>query len=183
MSTAAVKAKGQVKVPLLDLKAQYRQIEEEILHALQEVCAGQNFILGEHVKRLEQEVSEYSQCAHGIGVSSGTDALLVALMALGVGPNDEVLTTPFTFFATGGVIARLGARPIFCDIDSASFNLTADSVAEAIETRCEARQGQLVNRTTGGRRAAQEVLALPIYPELNSTQLEHVVESLRSFYH
>lgn len=150
MSVGTAKDKARVQVPLLDLKAQYRQIEPEILNALQEVCSSQYFILGERVKELEEKVADYCQCSHGIGVSSGTDALLVALMALGIGPGDEVLTTPFTFFATGGVIARLGARPIFCDVASADFNLTAASVAEAIERRCEVRDGSLVNRTSGG---------------------------------
>ncbi len=137
-------------VPLLDLQAQYRQIEEPILEALRRVCASQWFILGEHVRELEQRIAEYCQCEHAIGMSSGTDALLAALMALEVGPGDEVVTTSFSFFATAGVVARLGAGPLFCDVDPATFNLTAETVERAVETRCERRGDRLVNRATGG---------------------------------
>src|ERR1035441_2498204 len=107
-------------VPLLDLKAQFAQISAEVMPLINQVCASQQFILGEHVRALEAEVARYCGSAAGIGVSSGTDALLLALMALEVGSGDEVLTSPFTFFATAGTIARVGARPIFCDIDAAT---------------------------------------------------------------
>jgi dTDP-4-amino-4,6-dideoxygalactose transaminase len=138
-------------VPLLDLKAQYEQIETEIMDALREVCASQRFILGPRVQELEERIAVYVGCQHGVGVSSGTDALLVALMALGVRPGDEVITTPFSFFATAGAVVRLGARPLFSDIDPVTFNLSADSVADTIATHCESRGGVLVNRRTGGR--------------------------------
>jgi dTDP-4-amino-4,6-dideoxygalactose transaminase len=137
-------------VPLLDLKAQYRAIEAEIMEAIRDVCAGQHFILGRRVRELEEHIAEYSQCRYGVGVSSGTDALLAALMAVDVGPGDEVITTPFTFFATGGTIARLGARPLFCDIEPHTYNLSPDAVADLITTSCEVRDGGLVNQKTGG---------------------------------
>src|SRR5258708_8974815 len=114
-------------VPLLDLKAQYAQIRAEVLAVIEDVCASQRFILGEHVLALEAELASYTAASAGIGVSSGTDALLLALMAVGVGAGDEIITSPFTFFATAGTIARLGARPVFCDIDPGSFNLSPTS--------------------------------------------------------
>jgi dTDP-4-amino-4,6-dideoxygalactose transaminase len=150
MQSITSQLRESVEVPLLDLRAQYRAIEAEITEALQEICASQQFILGPHVRKLEECIAEYSQCRYGIGVSSGTDALLVALMALDVGPGDEVITTSFTFFATGGTVSRLGARPIFCDIDPVTYNLSPHAVAEFIARRCTLRDGRLVNRQTDG---------------------------------
>jgi dTDP-4-amino-4,6-dideoxygalactose transaminase len=138
-------------VPLLDLKAQYAQIRAEVMPIIEEVCASQRFILGDQVLGLEAEVAAYCASSAGIGVSSGTDALLLALMALGVGAGDEIITSPFTFFATAGTIARLGARPVFCDIDPVSFNLSPQAVAEFIERHCSVQSGHLINRATGGR--------------------------------
>ncbi len=103
-------------VPFLDLGPQYREIEPEVMKVIREVCANQTFILGEPVQELEERIAEYSQSKYGIGVSSGTDALLAALMALEVGIGDEVITTPYTFFATAGAISRLGARPLFWEL-------------------------------------------------------------------
>jgi len=141
----------RLAVPLLDLQAQYRAIEPEVMDALREVCARQQFILGPRVTELEERIAEYSGCRYGVGLSSGTDALLAALMALEIGPGDEVITTAFSFFATAGTIARLGARPLFADIDPTTYNLSSAGVAELIAGQCEMRAGGLVNRTTGGR--------------------------------
>src|SRR5688572_26798033 len=148
---AKPEAVTRMEVPLLDLKGQYQALKAEILPVIEKVCASQNFILGAYVKELEQRVAAYSQAAHGIGMSSGTDALLVALMALEVGHGDEVLTTPYTFFATGGTVARVGARPVYCDIDPRTYNLSAASVQAFIDERCEEKGGALVNKRTGGR--------------------------------
>jgi dTDP-4-amino-4,6-dideoxygalactose transaminase len=139
----------KMTVPLLDLRAQYETLKADVLLVIEKVCAGQNFILGPYVRELEQRVAAYSQAPHGIGVSSGTDALLLALMALEVGHGDEVLTTPYTFFATGGTVARVGARPVYLDIDPATFNISPRAVQGYIDEHCELRSGKLINRRSG----------------------------------
>jgi dTDP-4-amino-4,6-dideoxygalactose transaminase len=138
-------------VPLLDLKAQFAQIRAEVMPVIEQVCVSQRFILGEHVLALEAELARYCASSEGIGVSSGTDALLLALMALGVGKGDEVITSPFTFFATAGTIARLGARPVFCDIEPDTFNLSPAAVRGFLDKQCSFAAGELINRSTGGR--------------------------------
>jgi dTDP-4-amino-4,6-dideoxygalactose transaminase len=140
-----------MQVPLLDLKLQYRDLKSQIQAAIEKVCASQHFILGPAVRELESNIAAYSHCDYGIGVSSGTDALLVALMALGIGADDEVITSPYTFFATAGTIARTGARPLFCDIDPETFNISPGALQALIEERCELRGREWVNRRTGGR--------------------------------
>ena len=145
-----VPAASRMEVPLLDLKGQYQALKAEILPVIEKVCASQNFILGPYVKELEQRVAAYSQAAHAIGLSSGTDALLIALMALDVGHGDEVITTPYTFFATGGTVTRVGARPIYVDIDPKTYNISPQAVQAFIDKECELRGDKLVNRKTGG---------------------------------
>ena len=140
-----------MKVPLLDLKPQYQALKADIDAAIARVCESQYFILGPAIKEFEGAVAAYSQTPHGIGVSSGTDALLLALMGLGIGQGDEVITSSYTFFATGGTIARSGARPIFLDIDPATFNLSPALVRGFLEQQCERREGGVFNRATGGR--------------------------------
>lgn len=127
-----------MKVPLLDLKAQYATIRNEVTAALERVFESQQFVLGAEVQALEEEIARYSQTQFGIGCASGSDALLLALMACGVGEGDEVITTPFSFFATASTITRLGARPVFVDIDEKSYNLDPLLVARAITERTKA---------------------------------------------
>jgi dTDP-4-amino-4,6-dideoxygalactose transaminase len=127
-----------MKVPLLDLKAQYAAIKAEIDAAMADVFESQHFILGPQVENCEKAVAAYSQCEHGIGVSSGSDALLACLMAENIGPGDEVVTTPYTFFATAGAIARVGAIPVFVDIDPLSYNLDTTQLRSHITKRTRA---------------------------------------------
>ncbi|NOZ87291.1 MAG: DegT/DnrJ/EryC1/StrS family aminotransferase [Deltaproteobacteria bacterium] len=125
-------------VPLLDLKADFDPIASEVRSAIEGVLDTQRFILGPEVEALEQEIAGYSRASYGIGVSSGSDALLVSLMALGIGPGDEVVTTPFTFFATVGAISRLGARPVFADIEEKTFNLAPGAIEDVITDKTKA---------------------------------------------
>jgi len=150
MTIAAPAVANADPVPLLDLKAQHLSIKEEVMEAVREVCEAQRFILGPQVDLIEKQIADYSHCEFGIGVSSGTDALLAALMALDVGPGDEVITTPYTFFATGGAVSRLGATPVFCDIDAGTFNLSPSSVQKFIDENCSLENGRLINRRTRG---------------------------------
>lgn len=127
-----------MNVPLLDLKAQYRAIKPEIMAVIEAVCDEQGFILGPRVMELERAVAAYVGARHAVGCASGTDAILLALMAVGVGPGDEVITTPFTFFATAGSISRLGARPVFVDIQADTFNMDPSKIEAAITPRTKA---------------------------------------------
>ncbi|MCP4399098.1 MAG: DegT/DnrJ/EryC1/StrS family aminotransferase [bacterium] len=125
-------------VPLLDLKAQYAAIRHEITPVVEQVLESQRFILGPEVAALEEEVAEYSGTKFAVGVSSGTDALLISLMAAGIGPGDEVITTPYTFFATAGSISRVGAIPVFVDVDPNTYNMNPAFLEEEITSETKA---------------------------------------------
>jgi dTDP-4-amino-4,6-dideoxygalactose transaminase len=127
-----------VPVPMLDLYAQYATLKPQLLAALERVVESQHFINGPEVSQLEAEVAKYCGANHCVGLSSGSDALIVALMALDVGPGDEVITTPYTFFATVGAIVRLGAKPVFVDIDPSTYNIRADKIEECVTPRTKA---------------------------------------------
>lgn len=127
-----------MRVPLLDLKAQYETLRDELEPAIRTVFEEQAFVLGPRVAACEEEIAEYSQCAHACGVSSGTDALLISLMEAEIGPGDEVITSPYTFFATAGAIARVGATPVFVDICPRTFNLCPERVREAVTEKTRA---------------------------------------------
>src|SRR5947207_6361626 len=127
-----------MRVPLLDLDAQYRPLREALLAAMTRVCAGQRFIMGPEIDALERELAAMLGVRHAIAVSSGTDALLLALMALDIKAGDEVVTTTYSFFATAGAIVRLGARPVLVDIDPATFNIDPVQAINAITPRTKA---------------------------------------------
>ncbi len=135
---SVVSEKTKIRVPFLDLKRQYHSIKEEVNSAIQDVLENQAFILGPQVKEFEGLFALYCNTNHAIGVSSGTDALLLALKSLGIGDGDEVITTPFTFFATVESICNVGAKPVFADIDPETYNIRPDSIEKAISKKTKA---------------------------------------------
>ena len=180
-----------MQVPLLDLKPQYAALQDQVMAAIEKVCASQAFILGPAVTELERAVAAYSQCSHGVGVSSGTDALLLALMALDIGPGDAVITSPYTFFATAGTIARTGARPLFVDIEPSSFNISPEALARLLSGECERSGGHLVHRATGARvkavmpvhlygRVADMDALLPLAREYGLAMIEDAAQAIGS---
>jgi len=141
-----------MQVPLLDLKEQYRSLKKEILAVTEAVYESQYFILGERVTALEKSIARYCSTAHAVGVSSGSDALIISLMAAGISTGDMVLTTPYSFFATAGAIARLGAKPIFADIDPQTFNLSPETLEPVME-----------NLTIGERKQVKAIIPVHLY--------------------
>jgi dTDP-4-amino-4,6-dideoxygalactose transaminase len=151
-----------MRVPLLDLSKQYRTLAEPIHEAIDAVLASHRFILGPQVEGFEKAIRVYCKASHAIGVSSGTDGLLAILMALGIGCGDAVITTPYTFFATAGCIARTGAKPLFVDIDPATYNISPAAIEAFLENECEsvgeevvfpqAKHGKLTASPTEGQR-------------------------------
>ena len=132
-----------MKVSLLNLKLQYQGIREEVLKEIENICDNQSFILGENVKALEQEIAKYCNAKFAIGVASGTDAILLPLMAAGIGAGDRVITTPYTFFATAGSIARLNAIPVFVDIEPDTYNIDPDKLEHVIKKQTAAQRSRL----------------------------------------
>jgi dTDP-4-amino-4,6-dideoxygalactose transaminase len=133
-----MKEKVQMRIPILDLSAQYERIADEMKAAVEGVLKSQQFILGPEVREFEREIAPYCHCTEAIGCASGSDALLLALMACDVGPGDEVITTPFSFFATVAAIVRLGAKAVFADIDGPTFNIDPDRIESAITKKTKA---------------------------------------------
>jgi dTDP-4-amino-4,6-dideoxygalactose transaminase len=127
-----------MQVPLLDLKAQYKTIRDQVLAQINEVLDSQQCIGGPKVEQLEKEIAKVCQCKYAVGVSSGTDAILACLMSLGIKPGDEVITSPFTFFATAGCISRVGAKPVFVDMDPVTFNIDPSKIESAVTRRTKA---------------------------------------------
>lgn len=140
-----------MEVPLLDLKAQYATIRDQVRAVVDGVFESQRFILGAHVAALEEEFAHLCDVPFAVGVASGSDALLLSLKALGVGPGDAVVTSPYTFFATAGTIVNLGARPLFADIEPAGFNLDPDQVLRLVEQECsyDMRAPKLLHKPSG----------------------------------
>jgi dTDP-4-amino-4,6-dideoxygalactose transaminase len=127
-----------MKVPLLDLKPQYQLLKKEIDEAVQKVIESQYFIMGPDVAKLEEEINQYLGCKYSVGVTSGTDALLLALMAIGIKPGDEIIVPTYSFFATAGVVARLNATPVFTDVDPVTFNMDPKDFEKRITSKTKA---------------------------------------------
>ncbi len=138
-----------MRVPLLDLSQQYAALAKPIRAEIEQVLASQQFILGPKVRAFEEAIADFCGVPNAVGVSSGTDALLAILMALEIGPGAAVITTPYTFFATAGCIARLGATPVFIDIDPATFNMAVPALERFLREQCERKEGSTIVRQTG----------------------------------
>ncbi len=173
-----------MKVPLLDLKKQYEKIKDEIILATEEVFESQQFILGPKVKELEERIAEYSGCEYAVGVSSGTDALLISLMTAGVVPGDMVITTPYTFFATVGAITRLGALPVFVDIDKRTYNMDPAKLAELLGSMNKVQRSRLkavIPVHLYGQCADMEII-IKIADEYNLIVIEDAAQAIGAEY-
>jgi dTDP-4-amino-4,6-dideoxygalactose transaminase len=163
-----------MQVPLLDLKAQYQSIRDEIKESIEEVLDSQRFILGPKVEALEKAVASYCGCKYGVGVSSGTDALLIALMVTGVRPGQGVITVPYTFFSSAGCVYRLGARPFFVDIDPLTYNMNPHAMETFIDTECDfdSGAGALIHKTSGTRIGA----IIPVHLYGQCVEMNRIME-------
>jgi dTDP-4-amino-4,6-dideoxygalactose transaminase len=168
-----------MKVPLLDLKAQYQTIKDEIKETMEEVLDSQHFILGPKVEALEDAIASYCGCNYGVGVSSGTDALLIALMVKGIGPGQGVVTVPYTFFSTAGSVYRLGARPFFVDIDPLTYNIDPDGIETFVEVECnfDSSAGALVHKSSGSRIRA----IIPVHLYGQCADMDRIMEIARRY--
>ncbi len=154
------------KIPIVDLRAQYAAIREQVRQAIDQVSESQQFILGPAVKDFEDQMAAYLVCGSAVGVASGSDALLLALMALGVGPGDSVITTPFTFFSTVSSITRLGAIPLFVDIDADNYLLSAKGVEAFLDERGQKQNSRVVHVKTG--RCIRAILPVHLFGQCSA---------------
>ena len=159
-----------MRVPLLDLSQQYFALAEPIRAEIDGVLNSQRFILGPKVKEFEQAIGQFCHVPHGVGVSSGTDALLAVLMALGIGRGDAVITPAYTFLATAGCVARLGGRPVFIDIDPSTYSISLSALEDFLDKQCERKNGALVLRKSGEKvRAMIPVHLFGLCSEMNES--------------
>lgn len=168
-----------MQVPLLDLKAQYAGIRDEIRSVVDEVLESQRFVLGPHVAALEKEIAAFCSVSHAVGVASGTDALLLSLKAVGVGPDTAVVTVPYTFFATAGAVVNLGARPLFVDIEEASFNMNPGKLSSFLQNECSFNltAQRLVHKASG-----REVRAIvPVHLYGQCAEMRGILEIARRY--
>ena len=170
-----------MKVPQLDLVVQYKSIKNEIDTAILDVLEKGHFIMGENVKKIEESIASFVGVKHAIGVASGTDALLISLMAIGIKPGDEVITTPFTFFATAGSIARLYAKPIFVDIDPKTYNIDVSKLEEMLKKRYSPKMKAIIPVHLYGQCADMDPI-IELAKKYNLKVIEDAAQSLGATY-